>query len=99
MTRVTGKAIPKLRNAPQPPLSYPGATPDSNRAKKPPLADPPAADEKLSPGDRVEGLGNSESQLEKSAQLSELTKRTQWSSGMMTDARESANRRSRRFTQ
>jgi hypothetical protein len=58
MTRVTGKAIPKLRNAPQPPLSYPGATPDSNRAKKPPLADPPAADEKLSPGDRVEGLGN-----------------------------------------
>jgi hypothetical protein len=58
MTGVTGKAITKLRNAPQPPLSHPGAAPDSDRAKKPPLADPPAAEEKLSPGDRVEGLGN-----------------------------------------
>ena len=58
MTHITEKQTPKLRKAPQPPLSYPGATPDADRAKKPPLADPPAADEKLSPGDRVEGLSN-----------------------------------------
>jgi hypothetical protein len=58
MTHVTDKPTPKLREAPQPPLSHPGAAPESDRAKKPPLTDPPAADEKLSPGDRVEGLGN-----------------------------------------
>jgi hypothetical protein len=52
------KATPKLRNAPQPPLSYPGATPDSDRAKRPSLAEPPATDAELNPGDRVEGLGN-----------------------------------------
>jgi hypothetical protein len=50
--------IPKLRKAAQPPLSYPGATPDADRAKKPPLAEPAATYEELSPGDRVEGLGN-----------------------------------------
>ena len=50
--------IPKLRKAPQPPLSYPGATPDSDRARKPSLADPVAADQELNPGDRVEGLGD-----------------------------------------
>jgi hypothetical protein len=50
--------IPKLRKAAQPPLSYPGATPDAHRAKKPPLAEPAATYEELSPGDRVEGLGN-----------------------------------------
>jgi len=50
--------IPKLRKAPQPPLSYPGATSDSDRAKKPSLADPPATDQELNPGDRVEGLGD-----------------------------------------
>ena len=40
------------------PLSHPGATPDSERAKRPPLAEPSAANQDLSPGDRVEGLGN-----------------------------------------
>ena len=60
MTHITINRIPKLHKAPQPPLSYPGATPDSDRAKKPPLAEPSATDEELSPGDRVEGLGNFE---------------------------------------
>jgi len=50
--------IPKLRKAPQPPLSRPGATPDSDRAKKPRLAEPAASGQELNPGDRVEGLGN-----------------------------------------
>jgi hypothetical protein len=58
MTPVTNKRIPKLRKAPQPPLSYPGATPDSDRAKKPSLSEPSATDQELNPGDRVEGLGN-----------------------------------------
>jgi hypothetical protein len=58
MTRVPNKPIPKLRKAPQPPLSYSGATPDSDRARKPPLAEPFATDQELNPGDRVEGLGN-----------------------------------------
>jgi hypothetical protein len=58
MTPTTNNSIPKLRKAPQPPLSYPGATPDSDRAKRPPLAEPPATDQELNPGDRVEGLGN-----------------------------------------
>ena len=46
------------RKAPQPPLSHPGATPDSERAKKPALSEPSVTDQKLNPGDRVEGLGN-----------------------------------------
>ena len=58
MTNITKNPIPKLHKAPQPPLSYPGATPDSDRAKRPPLADPPATDQELNPGDRVEGLGD-----------------------------------------
>ena len=58
MTPITNKPIPKLRKAAQPPLSHPGATPDSDRAKKPPLVEPPATDQELNPGDRVEGLGN-----------------------------------------
>jgi hypothetical protein len=58
MTHITDKLPPKLRKAPQPPLSYPGATPDADHAKKPPLAEPSATNEELSPGDRVEGLGN-----------------------------------------
>jgi hypothetical protein len=58
MTRVPNKPIPKLRKAPQPPLSYPGATPNADRAKKPSLAESPATDQELNPGDRVEGLGN-----------------------------------------
>jgi hypothetical protein len=57
MSRIN-KLTPKLRKAPQPPLSHPGATPDSDRAKKPPLTDPSASGGDLSPGDRVEGLGN-----------------------------------------
>jgi hypothetical protein len=49
---------PKLPKSSQPPLSYPGATPDSDRAKKPRLAEPPATASELNLGDRVEGLGN-----------------------------------------
>jgi hypothetical protein len=52
------KPIPKLRKAPQPPLSHVGAIPDSDRAKRPPLSQPRATGEELTPGDRVEGLGN-----------------------------------------
>ena len=58
MTHITNKPIPRLRKAPQPPLSYPGATADSDRAKKPSLSEPFATDQALNPGDRVEGLGN-----------------------------------------
>jgi hypothetical protein len=58
MPSITDKPISKLHKAPQPPLSYPGATPDSDRAKKPPLAEPASTDQELTPGDRVEGLGN-----------------------------------------
>jgi hypothetical protein len=58
MTAIINNPIPKLRKAAQPPLSHPGATPDSDRAKRPPLSEPPATDQELSPGDRVEGLGN-----------------------------------------
>src|SRR6202049_2652855 len=52
------KPVQKLRNAPQPPLSYAGAPADSDRAKRPPLVQPPAHDSELNPGDRVEGLAN-----------------------------------------
>ena len=48
----------KLSKAPQPPLSHPGATPDSHRAKRPPLGERVPAQEELTRGDRVEGLGN-----------------------------------------
>ena len=58
MSHHTNKPIPKLRGVPQPPLPYPGATPDSERAKQPPLVGPSATGEELNPGDRVEGLGN-----------------------------------------
>jgi hypothetical protein len=58
MTRSTDDPPHKLRKAPQPPLSHLGATPDSDRAKKPRLAEPSANDQELSPGDRVEGLGD-----------------------------------------
>jgi len=58
MPHTTNKPVPKVRGVPQPPLSYPGATPDSERAKKPPLTEPSATGEELSPGDRVEGSGN-----------------------------------------
>jgi|ERR1700722_13274208 len=52
------KLAPKLRNAPRPPLSHAGAPVDSDRAKRPPLVQPPAPDSELNPGDRVEGLAN-----------------------------------------
>jgi hypothetical protein len=58
MTYGTKKPIPKLRKAPQPPLSHARAIPDSDRAKRPPLSEPDATDQELSPGDRVEGLGD-----------------------------------------
>ncbi len=58
MTDTTIRPIRRLRNAPQPPLSHCGATPDSDRAKKPRLADPSTTGEQLSPGDRVESLGD-----------------------------------------
>ena len=58
MTYINIKVIPKLHKAPQPPLSYPGAAADCDRAKKPRLSEPSAADHELNPGDRVEGLGN-----------------------------------------
>jgi hypothetical protein len=57
MTHIN-KLPPKLRRAPQPPLSHAGATPDSDRAKRPPLVQPYASNSELTPGDRVEGLGN-----------------------------------------
>jgi hypothetical protein len=58
MIPFTPKPIPKLRKAPQPPLSYPGATADSDRAKKPSLSEASTTNQELNPGDRVEGLGN-----------------------------------------
>jgi len=58
MTRTTNSPIPKLRKASQPPLSYPGAAADSDRAKKPHLAEPAPSDQELNPGDRVEGVGD-----------------------------------------
>lgn len=50
--------MPKLRKAPQPPLSHPGATRDSDRARKPSLVQPSPQQSEINPGDRVEGLGN-----------------------------------------
>ena len=52
------KPNPGLRKAPQPPLSSPGATPDSNRAKKPSLSEPVGTGPELEPGDRVVELGD-----------------------------------------
>ena len=58
MADINNKPISRLRKAPQPPLSHRRATPDSDRARKPPLTDPAAASQELTPGDRVEGLGD-----------------------------------------
>jgi hypothetical protein len=58
MTHAVNKPIPRLRKAPEPPLSHAGAIPDSDRAKRPPLSEPSAISQELTPGDRVEGLGN-----------------------------------------
>jgi hypothetical protein len=52
------KLTPKLRNAPQPPLSRAGARADEDRAERPPLVQPSAPDPELNPGDRVEGSGD-----------------------------------------
>jgi hypothetical protein len=57
MNRIN-KLTPKLRKAPQPPLSHAGATADADRAKRPPLVQPSAPDPELNPGDRVEALAN-----------------------------------------
>jgi hypothetical protein len=58
MSRFLKKPTPKLRKAPRPPLSHSGATPDADRAKRPPLGAPLNTRQELNPGDRVEGLGN-----------------------------------------
>jgi hypothetical protein len=58
MSRTVKHFIRALRSRPEPPLSYPGATPDSDRARKPPLTAPPATGDELHPGNRVEGLGS-----------------------------------------
>jgi hypothetical protein len=58
MTTVSNNPTAKLRRDSQPPLSHPGATPDSHRSKKPRLVEPAANDKELNPGDRVESLGN-----------------------------------------
>jgi hypothetical protein len=58
MTRAANGLPPRLRKAPQPPLSHHGATPDSDRARKPSLAEPSTTGQELNPGDRVEGLGD-----------------------------------------
>ena len=80
MTTITNNPKPKLQKAPQPPLSYLGATPDEDRLKRPTLAEPAATEQELTPGDRVEGLGN----FGKPAQLNKLTTMTRSSNGMMT---------------
>jgi hypothetical protein len=58
MPHISNKPTLKLRKAPQPPLSHPGAPADSDRAKKPPLVEPCGTGQELSPGDRVEALGD-----------------------------------------
>ena len=58
MNLTINNPVRKLQKVPQPPLSHPGATPDSDRAKRPPLSEPSATYQELAPGDRVEGLGN-----------------------------------------
>jgi hypothetical protein len=58
MTHSSAKPMFKLPYAPQPPLSHRGATPDSDRARRPPLVEPAASGQQLNPGDRVEGLGD-----------------------------------------
>jgi hypothetical protein len=49
--------IRELPKAPQPPLSYPGATPDADWAKKPPLSEPSATGQELNPGESCRGPG------------------------------------------
>jgi hypothetical protein len=54
----TIRVFPQPAKAPQPPLSHPGAAPDSDCAKRPALAEPSSSEQELGPGDRVEGLGD-----------------------------------------
>jgi hypothetical protein len=61
--------IPKLRKASQPPESRPGATSDSDRAKRPPLCEV-STDQEPTPGDRVDDLGSFGNRLENWAELS-----------------------------
>ena len=58
MTDLTDHPMRQLRRAPQPPLSHKGAAPDSDRARKPRLAEPSATGQQLNRGDRVEALGD-----------------------------------------
>ncbi len=58
MKNLHDKTVRSLPKTAEPPVAYPGAIPDSDRAKRPPLASPPATGQELNPGDRVEGLGN-----------------------------------------
>ena len=58
MFRIKRKSMLKLPKVSQPPLSRRGATPDSDRARRPALSQPPASGEELTRGDRVEGLGD-----------------------------------------
>jgi hypothetical protein len=58
MTHLGKDPRPVLPKTPQPPLSHRGAAPDSERAKRPALAESQAARQELNPGDRVEGLGD-----------------------------------------
>ncbi len=53
-----GSVPKKLQKTRQPPLRHSTAAPDSDRARKPPLADPDTPDQDLIPGDRVIGLGD-----------------------------------------
>ena len=49
MNHGTDKATPKLRKAPQPPLSHAGAILDSDRAKRPPLSEPSPTGQAMQP--------------------------------------------------
>jgi len=55
--RMTLKSMHKLPKVSQPPLSRRGATPDSDRARRPALSQLPDSGAELTRGDRVEGLG------------------------------------------
>jgi hypothetical protein len=58
MASTKNNSIREIAKAAEPPLAYPGAVPDSDRAKRPRLSEPPPNQEEARPGDRVEGLGN-----------------------------------------
>lgn len=54
MTSIS-KLTPKLRKAPQPPLSHPGSTADSDRAKRPPIRELSVTQEEVIPGESRRG--------------------------------------------